>query len=93
MLHMKSSLKFGALWLLVAGIACGPAGTAAPPTAPATPARTATAAPLRTDIPPATSAAPVPAATSRGPNLEASDPLSVSLASGQIQLVEFFRFT
>jgi len=32
-------------------------------------------------------------ATSRGPNLEATDPTSVSLASGQIQLVEFFRFT
>jgi hypothetical protein len=32
-------------------------------------------------------------ATSRGPNLEATDPLTVSLASGQIQFVEFFRFT
>jgi hypothetical protein len=34
---------------------------------------------------------PVP--TSRGPNLEATDPSTVSLASGQLQLVEFFRFT
>jgi len=34
-----------------------------------------------------------PAATSRGPNLEATDPTEVSLASGQLQLVEFFRFT
>lgn len=32
-------------------------------------------------------------ATSRGPNLEATDPATVSLASGDIQLVEFFRFT
>ena len=32
-------------------------------------------------------------ATSRGPNLEATDPSTVSLASGQLQLVEFFRFT
>ena len=32
-------------------------------------------------------------ATSRGPNLEATDPLTVSLASGQPLLVEFFRFT
>ncbi len=32
-------------------------------------------------------------ATSRGPNLEATDPATVSLASGQLQLVEFFRFT
>jgi hypothetical protein len=32
-------------------------------------------------------------ATSRGPNLEATDPTTVSLASGQPHLVEFFRFT
>jgi hypothetical protein len=32
-------------------------------------------------------------ATSRGPELEATDPATVSLASGQLQLVEFFRFT
>lgn len=37
--------------------------------------------------------ASLPVATSRGPNLEATDPSTVSLASGQIQLVEFFRFT
>src|SRR5262245_12581501 len=35
----------------------------------------------------------LPIATSRGPNLEATDPLTVNLASGQIQFVEFFRFT
>ena len=35
----------------------------------------------------------LPIATSRGPNLEATDPTTVSLASGQIQIVEFFRFT
>jgi hypothetical protein len=34
-----------------------------------------------------------PAATSRGPELEATDPTIVNLASGQLQLVEFFRFT
>ncbi|HZM20598.1 MAG TPA: hypothetical protein VFC02_02575 [Anaerolineales bacterium] len=34
-----------------------------------------------------------PVATSRGPNLEATDPSTVSLGSGQIQFVEFFRFT
>lgn len=32
-------------------------------------------------------------ATSRGPNLHATDPSTVSLASGQLQLVEFFRYT
>ena len=35
----------------------------------------------------------LPIATSRGPNLEATDPATVNLANGQIQLVEFFRFT
>lgn len=35
----------------------------------------------------------LPIATSRGPNLEATDPSTVSLASGNIQFVEFFRFT
>lgn len=34
-----------------------------------------------------------PIATSRGPDLHATDPSTVLLASGQLQLVEFFRFT
>ena len=38
-------------------------------------------------------ATPLAVATSRGPELHATDPSTVSLASGQIQLVEFFRFT
>jgi len=36
---------------------------------------------------------PIPVATSRGPDLEATDPTSVSLAMGGLHLVEFFRFT
>jgi len=44
--------------------------------------------PVADDIP-----APVMVATSRGPDLEATDPSTVNLASGQLQLVEFFRFT
>jgi len=43
---------------------------------------------VATDLP-----APAMIATSRGPNLEATDPSIVNLASGQLQLVEFFRFT
>ena len=35
----------------------------------------------------------LPVATSRGPELEATDPTTVNLASGQVQFVEFFRFT
>ena len=35
----------------------------------------------------------VPLATSRGPELHATDPTTVRLASGGLQFVEFFRFT
>ena len=35
----------------------------------------------------------LPAATSRGPELHATDPTTVSLATGQLHFVEFFRFT
>ncbi|HKY54454.1 MAG TPA: hypothetical protein VJM08_09120 [Anaerolineales bacterium] len=34
-----------------------------------------------------------PVATSRGPELHATDPTTVSLAAGQLHFVEFFRFT
>ena len=34
-----------------------------------------------------------PVATSRGPDLHATDPTTVSLAAGQLHFVEFFRFT
>ncbi len=36
---------------------------------------------------------PIPMPTSRGPNLEATNPSTVALASGSLHLVEFFRFT
>jgi hypothetical protein len=36
---------------------------------------------------------PQAVATSRGPDLEATDPSTVSLASGELHFVEFFRFT
>ena len=39
-----------------------------------------------------TAPTPVPVVTSRGPNLEASDPSVVSMASGGLQFVEFFEF-
>lgn len=35
---------------------------------------------------------PAPLATSRGPDLEATDPSTVSLASGGLQFVEVFHF-
>ena len=50
---------------------------------------------METEIPPteAPTDIPQPVATSRGPDLEATDPTSVRLDSGELQLVEFFRFT
>ncbi len=90
---------------LIAAIAlssCAPAVTSAPavPTEALAPA-TATSADLsapaivpETTVVPPTQAVEVQAiATSRGPDLEATDPATVNLVSGQLQLVEFFRFT
>ena len=81
--------------------ACAPAATSTPlpsqaaavePTAPALQEPTAGQAPAmqETSVP---TAEALPVATSRGPDLHATDPTTVSLASGGLQLVEFFRFT
>ena len=67
--------------------ACAPAETI-----PIIVASTATG--ISTDALPSTT--PVPTvqavATSRGPNLEATDPKTVSMAAGGLQFVEFFEF-
>ena len=42
---------------------------------------------------PSEEATALPVATSRGPDLHATDPSTVRLASGGLQFVEFFRFT
>lgn len=92
--------------LLVAVIlaACAPSPATQPSTSPpvvdlpsATPFQpveptesAATQPPVATEPP---TQAPLPVATSRGPELHATDPATVSLASGQYQFVEFFRFT
>ena len=54
------------------------------------PANTAESA---TQAVPSGEASVLPVATSRGPELHATDPTTVSLASGGLQFVEFFRFT
>jgi hypothetical protein len=103
--RFRASLILSAVLLA----ACAPGTSPVPPAQPAavepslTPVQdpvdastlavdpTATAVP---ELPAAT--APVealPVATSRGPDLHATDPTTVSLASGGLQLVEFFRFT
>jgi hypothetical protein len=79
-------------------IACSPAPLDAPAAEPVI-VPTQTASQGSTPTPEIVSYLPtptievLPAATSRGPDLEATDPATVSLASGQLQLVEFFRFT
>jgi len=76
--------------------ACAPAAAPANPPAAATqpPTETASAATLEPATQPAAGEATVlPVATSRGPDLHATDPATVSLASGGLQFVEFIRFT
>ena len=99
---MKPRFFFPALVLVavLVAVSCAPAVTS-PPAVPSVEAVPATDAPTDTSTPAATVSAPTQTvevevqavATSRGPNLEATDPATVSLASGQLQLVEFFRFT
>lgn len=94
---------FPSLILLAVLLAsCAPATATEPPAAPpvaelpsatpflpATPAvEQATPLPGVVEVPTA-----LPIATSRGPDLHATNPATVSLASGQYQFVEFFRFT
>ncbi|MBI2330705.1 MAG: hypothetical protein HYU84_00740 [Chloroflexi bacterium] len=93
---MKPRFLFWTVGLVAAllAVSCAPSG--ATETVPPEP--TASVAPtlaVETAVPPveATIPAVLPVATSRGPNLEATDPTTVSLASGGLQLVEFFRFT
>lgn len=102
----RSTLTVGLLtvfWLA----ACAPAASPEPaqPQAPLQPLAQATETPAQSQPLPAQTQPPaiqneVPLteppqaiATSRGPNLEASDPGAFNLASGELQLVEFFRFT
>ena len=78
--------------------ACAPASSTASPNQPVA-LSTATSQPTLDASTPAASQtespipSPLPLATSRGPELHATDPSTVSLASGGLQLVEFFRFT
>lgn len=100
---MKTRLTptFSLLLLLV--VSCAPQATqpvAAPPVAElpsATPVQPVESAGGEATQPPAAleapTLAPPPIATSRGPDLHATDPTTVNLASGQYQFVEFFRFT
>ncbi len=93
-------MKIRILWcfilLAVLLAACAPAKTQNQPTMPAR--ETVSVNPTATPVmdltaTPATSAPSVQlVVTSRGPNLEATDPKTVSMASGGLQFVEFFEF-
>ncbi|MBI5962779.1 MAG: hypothetical protein HY863_04840 [Chloroflexi bacterium] len=74
---------------------CAPQATQPPTPLEVVTQETATQPPESVAQPQVTNEAPtvVAVATSRGPSLEATDPATVNLASGQLQLVEFFRFT
>ena len=91
----KRSVLLSLLAVLLAACAPAETSTQSPEVASATPIVDLTATRIYTDslnsvTPPPTVQA---VATSRGPNLEAIDPTTVSLASGGAQFVEFFRFT
>lgn len=69
-------------------------GASASPLPPAQSTPAAISSPAASGGPAAaTMDVPTPMATSRGPNLEASNPEAARLDSGSLQLVEFFRFT
>ena len=102
---MKTRLlpSLGLFVILLA--ACAPAvATTEPsvqqPVVPVAVEPTATPAPSEPDSPDvavapteAVAPEPLPVATSRGSGLHATDPRTVSLATGGLQFVEFFRFT
>jgi hypothetical protein len=76
-------------WIMLPGLflaACSPAVTPLPPTFSTAEIPTSTSRPVETPQ-------PEPAATSRGDELEASDPALVKYGDGRPVLIEFFRFT
>jgi hypothetical protein len=99
---MKTRFVLGLSLIILLLAACAPgssatnppnAGTDLPAEALPTPTLAALTLEPGTQVAPSEAATVVPLATSRGPNLEATDPTTVSLASGGVQFVEFFRFT
>jgi hypothetical protein len=89
----RSLLSLSLIVLLLAACAPGASAIEPPPAGLPTDTLAAPATEARTQAAPATEATALPVATSRGPDLHATDPTTVSLASGGLQFVEFFRFT
>jgi hypothetical protein len=86
--------------LLPASLAACALGATNPPVPAASPALDSPTFPSETQIPvtipnsePTPTSTVIPVATSRGAELAATDPDTVTLDSGGLQLLEFFRFT
>jgi hypothetical protein len=100
-MKIRFLLSLGLIAILLAACASAEGATSTNPPVSATQPPTAfvptnTVAAPTFELP--TSTAPseptaLPIATSRGPELHDTDPTTVSLASGGLQFVEFFRFT
>jgi len=96
---MKTRLLSYLMLLIVLLAACAPSAAATEPAVSVTQppiAAQPTMAPPEPSLEAATEpaeATALPVATSRGPELHATDPTTVSLAAGGLQFVEFFRFT
>ena len=98
---MKTRLFLNLSLLALLLASCTPAAvTSESPPKPAPPVAVEPSATPVAEVPAVESApteaagpVPLPVATSRGPDLHATDPGTVNLASGQLQFVEFFRFT
>jgi hypothetical protein len=93
----KSRLLFWTVGLVAVIVAasCAPSETILPPSSAAEfpPAAADTSAPEAAVAAPTQVVDVQAVPTSRGSDLHATDPSTVSLASGGLQLVEFFRFT
>lgn len=100
---MKPRFSLWSLGLVLAllAVSCAPAAPAetAPPetSAPAEDQPAVPESPAQTEAPAAQTEAPavvdLPPFVPHGDQLVATDPTTVSLASGGLQLIEFFRFT
>ena len=98
---MRTRLLLPLVVFVILLAACAPEATATPLLAAATESPTVAGATETLAAPTVEAAAQptvseataLPVATSRGPDLHATDPSTVSLAAGGLQFVEFFRFT
>ena len=81
------------LFAVLLASACAPAVTASPAAEVIVTSQVTVTSTPEATLAPTETALVQSVASSRGPELEATDPSTVALASGGLQLVEFFRFT